>query len=348
MRAFILYLATIPFAVFVLVGGLVGQMSPKEKAQVEVVKWQTRVDDLTTEIVSESAAVSDSERALYLALLAKLWWNVNQKEARVHLKAAADKLLSGFRTDDNTNAPNRTNLTEGTLEIITKLDEKFAQELVGQIEVAVNDSSDNNRKENPEMAELFAALGLQVVKKKPEVAMAFGFNSLTYGLAKNLPTLISELNIQDSTKAELLYRRALAKMQGNYSSRGLLFESLIGRYLFGVYGDKGFSEQIRREFIASYADRVAAAALVETERPTRCRIAAYASVTLAHIDEYIPAQARDLRQNIQTCTPYLLDVLQELSKAQTNADQPKTVDDFVRLAKETHDKTLKIFLLLIG
>ncbi|MEQ1603911.1 MAG: hypothetical protein ABL999_03505 [Pyrinomonadaceae bacterium] len=42
----------------------------------DFLKWQNRVNNLTSEIVSESSSVPDSERSLYLALLAKSWWKV--------------------------------------------------------------------------------------------------------------------------------------------------------------------------------------------------------------------------------------------------------------------------------
>ena len=53
------------------------------------------------------------------------------------------------------------------------------------------------------------------------------------------------------------------------------FEMGIGRYMFDMYGPKGFSESIRRSFLVNYADRVATAAQIESERPARCRIASY-------------------------------------------------------------------------
>lgn len=102
-----------------------------------------------------------------------MWWEVDQKEARVHLKSAVDKMLSGLRSDDKSDLAQKIKLSQRTLETITKLDGKLAQDLVIQIAAAADDGGDGpNRKENPELAELFTRLGLQVVEKNPETAMA--------------------------------------------------------------------------------------------------------------------------------------------------------------------------------
>ncbi|MFN0141363.1 MAG: hypothetical protein ACKVQW_14910 [Pyrinomonadaceae bacterium] len=342
MKAARISLTTIFFALLILVCAVATQISPKEQAQVEFTKWQRRVDDLTKEIAAESSAVPDSERAMYLALLAQMWWEVDQKDARVHLKAAADKTLGALRADDKSDLAKKVEFTQKTIKIITKLDETFALNLVGQIEKLADAGDVDNQKENPEMAELYANLGLQVAEKKPEIALACGFDSLIFGVATRLPALISELNIQDSAKAELLYGRAMAKMQGTYSRSSHLFLFGLGNYMFDVWGPKGFSTSMRRAFLNTYSDRVATAAQPGPERPTRCQIAYFAPSVLSRIDEYVPNQSLPFRQNIQTCTPYLAKEIQEMTQAKTGHEKPKTVDELVSAAKDSSDKHLKV------
>lgn len=336
------FLVTIPIAMMIIAVQASAQLSPKEQAQIVFTKWQTRVDHFTREIAGEASAVPESERAMYLALLAQMWWDVDQKEARVHLKTAADEMLNALRADDKSDLAKKVEFTKKTIKIITKLDEKFALNLVGQIEKLVDTGDVDNRRENPEMAELYASLGLQVVEKKPEIALACGFDSLLFGVAGSLPRLISELNILDSTKAELLYNRAMTKLQVNYSESRLLFLNNLGNYMFDVYGPKGFSVSMRRSFLSLYVDRVAAAAQPGPERPTRCQIAYFAPSMLSRIDEYLPNQSVPFRQNIQTCTPYLAKETQQMTQAKTGHDRPKTVDELVQSAKDSHDKHLKV------
>lgn len=342
MKAVHIRLAPLLIAILMFAIGAPGQLSPKEEARFQFTKWQTRVDDLTKEVFSESSAVPDAERSLYLALLAKIWWEVDQNEARTYLKRSADKMLSGLGTDDPIELIKGIKLAQKTIDVIIKVDENFAYELIEQIETKLENGDGLNRKENLELASLYVSLGLRVVKNKPQQAMAFGFDSISYGLTASLPTLISELHAKDPAKAELLYRRAVAKLVGNYSNSALLFENNLFRVLFDVFGQHGFSEPMKRDFLSTFADRLAYAALVEPERPIRCKIAFYARAVPQYVDEHLPTQSLPFRQNIQTCAPYLPSQLQEMTRGQARADQPKTVDGFVRAAKETSDLEMKV------
>ena len=335
----------IVIALFMLVtftGQILPQSTPLELAQERVKKWQIRVDEFNKEIVAESSSVSDSERALYLAHLAKIWWSTDQVEARIHLKRSAEKMLSGLGSDDPAALAKNARLAQRTIEIITKIDEKFALELTTKVEKALGDDEGSNPKDNPALAELYVSLGRQVLGQNPAQALACGFDSLRYGLAVTLPALISELNTVDSEKAEMLYRQAMAKVQGSYSESALLFENNLFRYMFDIHGQYGFPVPLRRGFLANFSDRVATAALVEPERPTRCAIAFYARSVPPFIDEYFPAQSFTFRQNLQICTPYLARSIREMTSGAASAEQPKTVSDLVRVAKDTRDPELKV------
>ncbi|HQX55948.1 MAG TPA: hypothetical protein PLP07_08480, partial [Pyrinomonadaceae bacterium] len=127
------FLSALLLAIFVSPGDLSAQSTNRELAQVQFLKWKTRVDGLSKEIVSESSAVSENERSLYFATLAKIWWKADESEARVYFKKAVDKLLSGLRSDDKADIAKKVKLAQRTVEILSKLDEKLTQELVVQI-----------------------------------------------------------------------------------------------------------------------------------------------------------------------------------------------------------------------
>ncbi|MBK7802097.1 MAG: hypothetical protein IPJ55_05360 [Chloracidobacterium sp.] len=337
------FLSALLLAIFVSPGDLSAQSTNREPAQVQFLKWKTRVDGLSKEIVSESSAVSENERSLYFATLAKIWWKADESEARVYFKKAVDKLLSGLRSDDKADIAKKVKLAQRTVEILSKLDEKLTQELVVQIaKVVDNDSNVQGGKEDPEMAELYVALGLQIISIKPDIALACGIDSLKYEFAGALPQLIAELNILDPSKSGVLYSRAMVKARGNFSHTAILFEANIAKYMFDVYGPKGFSESLKKDLLSRYADHVAAAAIDESERPVRCWIANFAPSIVSRVDEYWPGLSITFRQNIQTCIPYISETYQALARGETNVDQPNSVDELVRAAKVTNDKILKV------
>lgn len=306
----------------------------------DFLKWQNRVNNLTSEIVGESFAVSDSERSLYLALLAKAWWKVDESEAREYLKKAADKLLSSIQTDDKTDRAKKIKFIQKALQVIAGLDEKLSQSLIGKIEAASGDD-DDSRKEDPEMADLFAKLGLQVAQTNPQMALAAGMDSLNYGRSRDMPRLIFEIYAKDNKLGETLLRRALLMARGIYSDANSGFVANIGNYIFDSRQGRIISDPLRRSYLELYAELVAGAAEIESERQNRCMIAFFAPTILPRIDEYLPELSQTFRQRVQVCIPYLSAVVQETSKAKVSGDEPKTADEYVRAARATSDRALK-------
>jgi hypothetical protein len=63
-------------------------------------QWQNRANRLTEDIISESSAVPNSERAIYFALLAKMWLLKNPEDARMYLRRAVDLTLTSLDFTD--------------------------------------------------------------------------------------------------------------------------------------------------------------------------------------------------------------------------------------------------------
>lgn len=312
------------------------------EAERSVAHWQRRVDSLTQEIKTESSAVPDCERSMYLAFLAKIWWKIDEDQSRQYLKLSAEKLLAGLQSDENADAARKLKFAQKTVEIIFRIDQKLGQTLISQIEGTKVEAGGDKKKEDPALAELFANIGLQVVDTKLELALSCGFDSLMFGVADSLPRLIAELNAKDTVRSELLFRQAILKVRGSYSTASLLFINAMGKYLFDVYKGKTFSETMRRYYLASYSDLVSEAALIETERPNRCQIAFYAPSVFPRIDEYLPAMSQTFRQNIQTCLPYVAATAQELTRASADTDQPQTVDELIRATRQNRASDVKL------
>src|ERR1035437_8827517 len=317
------------------------QIDVREQQKQKVQKWQSRVNSLTEEIVSESSAVSDSERAIYFALLAKMWWKVDQTAARNHLKRAADKIISTFESDDKSDLAKKLTYAQRALQIIAELDEPLSRKLVGDIDTAVH-NDDDSKQDNPEMAAMFAKLGLQIVESNPEGAMACGFDSMLYGMPMELAQLIRDLYVKDPKLGETLYRQALRAATGNYSRTNISLVGTLGIYTFDNRKDRTFSDAIRRSYLEMLANLVSGAGSVEVERPNRCGIAFFAPPMLVQIDTYLPDQSQTFRQQIQVCIPFISPYTQEFTKAATGSEEPKTVDDLIRTARNIHDPGLKV------
>lgn len=313
-----------------------------QKAEDQLRIWQTRVDDLTKSAASDAAELSAGEQSFYLALLAKVLWKDNQTEARIHLKKSAQKVLSGLETEEKAEIAKNLKSTQKSLDIIFGLDEALGMQIVSKLEAALEAFNVGKKREDPEMAELFASIGVRVAKANPRLAFACGIDSLVYGFASALPALVVELNLHDNTLAESLVRRALLLASGKYTNASYLLVFNLNRSIAEFNKGKAFSSGLHKSAVEVFADLLAGAAAIEQERRGRCGIAFYAPAILPRIDEYVPGQSLPFRQNLQTCIPFTSPATQGMTTIAASTGFSESVDDLLRAAKETKDVELKV------
>ncbi|MFH4202006.1 hypothetical protein WAJ61_21665, partial [Acinetobacter baumannii] len=76
----------------------------RDEIELEISKWEYRLNFLRDAAFEESMALNGAERALYLANLAKLFWNSDRSFADANLKRASKELLIAIRDfDDKSN-----------------------------------------------------------------------------------------------------------------------------------------------------------------------------------------------------------------------------------------------------
>jgi len=200
-------------------------------------KWQSRVNTLTDDIASESSAVPESERAIYLALLGKMWWMTDRPRAERHLNAAKDRILSAIHSKEkDAELGKDLKNVEKVLKIVQSLDEKLGREFVGKIERELSEKDADKTSNKAEMAEMFARLGLQVVDQNPQMALACGYDSLGYGKSRSLANLIAKLYAKDAKLGDTLFRAAARAARDDYSSENFSFLGLLGFYAFPPEG----------------------------------------------------------------------------------------------------------------
>jgi len=252
--------------------------------------------------------------------------------------------MSALKPDRDKGVPSiELERMQGVISIIGGLDVELAEKILRSVDEDGQPNSNGRSSEiDQARAELYAELAYNDVTTNPAAASANSFRSLSYGLSSRMTTVIAQLNSRDPAAAQQLYSQAIARMPADYSRNTLEFESALGRYIFDKFGKWGFSDSIRKSFLLSLAERVANAALVEAERPSRCRIASYAGIFVPSMDEYLPDRSIVFRQQMDTCIPFVSRTFQELTKAQNKFEKLTTVDEFVQAAQESHDDELKV------
>jgi hypothetical protein len=315
--------------------------SSVEKTRNDYFNWHSRVTSLSDEVVSDSLFVPDSERSLYIVLLAKFWWKADPTLARGYLNKSSDLLLGTFRIK-----PKPGDLTRDlryalkTLRVMASLDEGFCQQVVGKLEGNLVNNG-GQEFEDPDLADLYAELGIQVVATNPRMALACGLDSLVYGTSLSLPELISNLYARDERLGASLYNAALQRSRNNYSNANFVFVGALGNYTFD-HG--GFSDQLRTSYLRLVGDLVSGAVAVEADRPAKCGIAFDAAPLASKFDQYDPGQALTFRRQIQICIPFTDDLTQESTGFGSGGDDLTIVADLVQRARNTGDLGLKIRL----
>ena len=331
-NSWVLFLAL--FSIFLFFSSVLCQKQQTKNAR-DLLIWQQRVDGLKDGIFNDSKSVDDSERAFYLAVLAKMWWKVDSAEAHRFLKKASDVMLRDVESDDTNDLTKKTKYSQKTLQIIGLLDEQLSQSLAEKI-AKILETKEKGNKAN---ADLFVMIALQVVEKDPRLGYALGVKSLNYGYAERLHALILKLNFKDSMLAEDLFQLALAAVRQNFSYQSA---GGLGIIVFEVRDGHTFSDVARRSYLAMLADMIAGAALSESDRATRCEIVPLLTERLDKFDEYLLNLALTVRQQVQLCLPFVTGYTSGITKTEAGGDGPKTADEFIRAARDTNDRGLKV------
>ena len=105
-----------------------------ESAAYDVQVWSGRVDELAREIDDESGGLPGTERAMYLAYLAKVLWEQDATAARSALDRSSKVLESSLEPESDKVLPRRLEFARTALGIIIQVDEDLGHETISEIE----------------------------------------------------------------------------------------------------------------------------------------------------------------------------------------------------------------------
>jgi hypothetical protein len=263
-----------------------------------------------------------------------MWWKLNPAEARNYAQRAAEFSVRSIDKIDDSSISEKLKKCEKTIQILAEFDEKMSRmlaEKIARILEAKGKSGGSN-------ADSFVLIAINVVDANPTLAFNLGVKSLTYGNALKLNGLISKLNFKNPILAENLFQLSLGAAKRNYSYE---FTGGLGIVVFQERDGKVFSATARRSYLELLADMISRGALIESEQRVGCEVAPLATSVLDRFDEYMPDRSLTVRQHIQICIPFSHGYTAEIAKAEVRGDEPKTVDEFIRAARETNDPGLK-------
>ncbi|MGB7067991.1 MAG: hypothetical protein WBD22_00670 [Pyrinomonadaceae bacterium] len=306
--------------------------SQNTKFNPKLLVWQERVDRLTDGVIKDSSSFIDSEKAFYLALVAKLSWKFDPRKSKVHLKQSAKIIRNSLESDDRANLGTNLENSQKTIRVIAELDTNLSQELAERV---LEISSEKDR--TGQHSDLLLLIALQVFEKNPQLAFDIGVKSLTLGNPIEIFRLIASLNAKDGVLADRLFSLALinARRTGDIEFINRLSAA------FKTFKGATISDASRLSYLELLADLMMAGTISEQERPAGCKAASIAARLLDQFDHYLPTRSLTLRQQVQICLAYISHSDLERTRAATEDNQPQTVDDLIRAASNTNDRFLK-------
>lgn len=332
----------LPLYLFLFLFSLTISLSAQKRADNQQKKniyqfsvWQQRVDVLTDGVIKDSSSISESERAVYLAVLAKMWWQIKPEEAKRFLQKSVKLVVNSLESNEAVDLAIRISNFQKVSQIASKLDKNSNRILLEQFVKITTEKAKNSEKN----ADTLIFIALQIVEENPQQAFEIGSKALIFGNPIQIVRLIGELNIKDTRLAERLFRAALYNAENNYNLR---FISRLSVAAFSEYKDKALSESSRQSFLIMLAEMVSRASIREQDKQSACEIVVVASPIIDKFDVYLSDSAQTVRRQIQSCQPFLPKSYSALVESELKDDKHKTVEELIRAAREASDKFLKL------
>lgn len=322
------------FLVFFLFLSVLPAYSQKSKNNSQVLIWKQRINFLTDGINEDSSSLTESERAVYLALLAKVLWKTNQTEAEKYLKKSSKLTINSLESDDKPDLAEKLKNTQKTLQVIANLDEKLSRSLLEDFIKILSEKGSDSEKN----ADTLVLIAIQIVEKNPQTAFLLGLKSLGFGNSAQISRLVGELNVIDSKLAEQLFLAALANAKTRFNLR---FIARLSVSAFNNYKGKPLSDLTRRSFLTMLSEFLTLSMTNEQEKSNLCQISMIAAPLIDKFEEYFPAQLPTIKWQMQMCQAYLPKMNQSLVNSDLKDDKPKTVEELISAARNTDDIVLK-------
>jgi len=296
-------------------------------------QWQNRANRLTEEIIGDSSSASESERAIYFALLAKMWWQRKPDDAKAYVRRAVDLTMNSIEFDDGVQFRKEAENWRRTLYVLASFDRVTSRALA----VSMLKELKKKRYLGGANADAAVVTALQLVDSDPRLALALGEKSLVYGVSPLFHILALRLGEKDPKLGQDLIRLAFN------STPGALRYEFLGDItsVFAVVNGQPVLEVNQRGYSRLLADLFAAAAGSELEMEARCEIAPLVVPWLRTIGLYAAERASIVRQSIETCVPAFDPFLAEAIRAEIDNDGPDDVDDLLRSARNAGDAFVK-------
>jgi hypothetical protein len=313
-----------------------------QKNNERILLWQTRTQSTTNDILIQINKSRSSERVFYYAKLGEIWWEKDQKEGKQYLEKAVEYAVSP--ATDYKNFKEQISKLRDLLKIVSPKDASLEKKIISKLnELSVGENTGENNLNSDAILETAVLLvdidiqraynlGVSTLKQKQPV---FSFRSVR---------LFLNIRNKNEILANNFYKQALEVAKLNVSDDFIdnLFRiSFPESYEFPPVSD----DSLRKHFLGILSQNIQTEAQnVLEKKQENCNFTKYYGVKIFNqYKQLLPEKTVVIEKAIGICQ-----VSDEIKNKDglSPDEQPKTIEDYLELAKLTNDKKLRNKYLL--
>lgn len=303
-------------------------------------RWLRRSEQLTHELLKDSAAMSDANGALVLARLAQAWWRVEPERARKYI-AQAIEAVTGKGVDEPA-AERQLRLTtmRVLLRLVVAVEPKSGEKLMALLESESARLSASVRAEN---ADALVETALSLLERAPLTASRLGSTSLRMGVSHRFSALLWQLRSRDRALADALFLEALGIVP---AAQGHQQRNLTRALLHVAFNGPSPSEAIRRRTLEVVTDSILNVPAATGAEVGWCSRVGDVAPLLGHYARLLPRQEPHVQAAVARCRAQQGDNPRRASEEPLRREPPDSVDELLEAASGTSDARLRNDYLL--
>ncbi|MGB7069364.1 MAG: hypothetical protein WBD22_07700, partial [Pyrinomonadaceae bacterium] len=303
------------------------EQEPAAQAQL----WHSRAETISANLLRETTAIGELDRALLFAELGDAWWNSDPEQADTWFVKSVDFIF--FYSPEKVGS-NTGELLEATRKILILLANRNKKQTARLIKIIsdVEHSSDKDKNSNSDALVTFA---LQIVPEEPVKAYQIGEIALRIGTPRELYKLIWELNRNNQPLAVKLFNNAILKARTEPSYYRLqviqvaAFPETIASEVREHWKLQRAAKVASLRLFADIILQLQAKFLVKQIETCTAEASLVAKLKNQYI-EFLPEQIGPVIQAINVC----LDGQSARTRSLTDTIQNSSVEELLKLADE--------------
>ncbi|HEX5875734.1 MAG TPA: hypothetical protein VFY60_13900 [Pyrinomonadaceae bacterium] len=286
---------------------------------------ETRARNLTEALLRDALSLNRHDKAMLYARLAEVWSEHDPQRVRKWFVRAVE-IVEAPPLSKTEEVCQRTS-ARTLMSFVADGDKALTARLVAVMETSKQEQDQADRFEN---AHALATAGLTIANRDPKAARLLAEKSLMLGVSHRVALLLWAIKKNDANEGDKLFQHilGLANTRADY----FLFSMLSIAVLNGPFS----ADKHRNLLVRSLADVIAQKEQGGSNEAVFCGPQPLLPPLLADVDRLLPEFSQRARMSISRCER-TRNKAANLDQDQRDVAVPRTIDEFLRAARDTKD-----------